>query len=202
MAVGNWFGTWLLYWVTDLVRGLWFVALGTWLGSCPTVGTPYGILNAKNIYFKHSFGALCTMVTNTTYSLVLGPNIGLYEHVPIRIRVVFIVTIYPLKKWGKTELYSLSYGISKILGKIPVFLLCPVITHWDLIRYIFSVIKSFPTLTPYHYPRYQSHYSFSCLVYYTLQCICYSYCYKPVILFQSVIEQKFLIRIIPNFNTP
>ena len=126
----------------------------------------------------------------------------MYAHVPIGIRVGLIVTIYLLKKWGKTALYFLSYWSFNILGKIPVFLFCSVITHWDLIRYIFSVIESIATLTAYHNQPIQSHNSFSCLVYYTLQCLCYSYCDKPVILFQSVIEQKILIRIIPNFYTP
>ncbi len=123
------------------------------------------------------------------------------KHVHIRKRVGLLVTIYPLKIWGKTALYFLSYWSFNILGIIPVFLFCPVITHCDLIRYIFSVIESITTLTVYHYQTIQSHNSFFSLDYYTLQCLCYSYCYKPVILFQSVIERKIIIRIMPNFDT-
>ena len=66
---------------------------------------------------------------------------------------------------------------------------------------MFYVLESIATLTAYHYHPIQSHNSFYCSDYYKLQCLCYSYYYKRVILFQSVIQQKILIRIIPNFNT-
>ncbi len=49
------------------MRGLWFVALINWLGSCPTIVIPYGILNAKNLSFKFSFGTLYIMYYCTMY---------------------------------------------------------------------------------------------------------------------------------------
>ena len=73
--------------VADLVRGLWYVALDNCMGSCPTVGIPLGILNVPNLYVENFFvfWRIMYYVPCTIESLVLGPNIARYEHVPIAI---------------------------------------------------------------------------------------------------------------------